>query len=981
MSEELQGAGAPIDGVHPMVEINATVNGRKVSRTVPNHYRLIDFVREELKLTGNKEGCGAGECGTCSMFVDGKLVKSCLTPVQKIQGAAIETVDDLDRDHGMTVLQRAFHKCGSSQCGYCIPGMVMAGTALLRRKPAADRDEIKQGLGGNICRCTGYQKILDAVELARDVINGDRPASALDEADSASFVGHSTRRLDAPGKVTGAIKYAADMWMANMLHMQVLRSPHPHARIVRIDASAARAMAGVECVLTSEDVPGIDNFGVAFEDQPVMARHVVRYVGEAVVAVAAQTLEIARAAVRSIQVDYELLPALFDPQTAMLAGAVQLHDFAPDNICKHTKIRKGDVEAGFKDADLVVEEIYQTAAIEHAYLEPEAGLAYLEADGCVTVESPSQNITHHRHMLARILGRPINKVRMIMSTVGGGFGGKEDMLYQGMLALAAIKTRRPVRYVFSREESFIASAKRHPFRISYKMGLKRDGRITATEMKMLSDGGAYAMSTPFVMNKSAILGPGPYAIPNVWVDAIGVYTNNTPSGAMRAFGAFQSEFSTEAHLDLCAQRLGMDPAALRRVNLMRDGATTHTRQQLDRVLATECLTALVSATKWDAGVPHRQAFGQPARSDLGGHGTRAPLTPGALPADQAGVAESGSGTRHRGRGIACGWYGIARTAAMDRAAVWVELDDGGTVKIATGVTEIGEGILTGLCQIAAQEMGVRPEDIVLGDNDTARVPEAAHAGATRMTYMIGNAVAIACREAFGKFRDAMGNYWGVAPDNIRAFAGDVWVEGSRSRRMSMAHAVHVLKKELGIVIVGSGLFTSQHTSLHPETGESTPWRSYVFGAQIAEVEVDDDTGEVQVLGVWAAHDVGRVINPQQVEGQIEGGVVMALGHALMEEYIQVEGQTSTPGFAKYILPTSVDVPLITSILIDEPDPTTPLGVKGIGEPAITPTAPAIINAIFDAVGVRITQLPATPERVMEALRHKRRLAAQTQALT
>ncbi len=644
MSEVVASSMAPVNGVHPMVEISATVNGRKVTRRVPNHYRLIDFVREELKLTGNKEGCGAGECGTCSMFVDGKLVKSCLTPVQKIQGATVETVDDLDRDHGMTVLQRAFHKCGSSQCGYCIPGMVMAATATLRRNPDADLDQIKEGLGGNLCRCTGYQKILDAVALARDVLNGSKPESALGESESSSFVGHSTRRLDAPAKVTGAIKYAADMWMANMLHLQVLRSPHPHARIVRIDFSAARAMPGVECVITSDDVPGIDNFGVAIEDQPIMARGVVRYVGEAVLAVAAETLEIARAAVRSIEVQYEILPALFDPQQAMLLGAVQLHDFAAHNICKHTKIRKGDVEAGLRDADLVVQETYQTAPIEHAYLEPEAGLAYVEPDGCVTVQSPSQNITHHRHMLARILGRPINKVRMIMSTVGGGFGGKEDMLYQGMLALAAIKTRRPVRYVFTREESFIASAKRHPFSILYTMGLKRDGRITATRMVMVSDGGAYAMSTPFVMNKSAILGPGPYAIPNVWVDAIGVYTNNTPSGAMRAFGAFQSEFATEAHLDLCAQRLGMDPVALRMVNLMRDGATTHTRQQLDRVLATDCLAAVVNAAGWDAGVPYRQGAGHKERGDLGAAGTRSPCTLGDRPAtpDQT-TAVSGPG--------------------------------------------------------------------------------------------------------------------------------------------------------------------------------------------------------------------------------------------------------------------------------------------------------------------------------------------------
>lgn len=327
--------------------------------------------------------------------------------------------------------------------------------------------------------------------------------------------------------------------------------------------------------------------------------------------------------------------------------------------------------------------------------------------------------------------------------------------------------------------------------------------------------------------------------------------------------------------------------------------------------------------------------------------------------------------KRRGRGIACGWYGIARTAAMDRAAVWVEYDDGGTLKIATGVTEIGEGVLTGLCQIAAAETGVRPQDVVLGDNDTARVPEAAHAGATRMTYMIGNAVAIGCREAYGKFAAAMAQYWGVDASSIVARAGQVWVEGSPTKKMTMSHAIHVLKLERGLVIVGSGLFTSSHTALDPESGAATPWQSYVFGTQIAEVEVDTDTGEVQVLGVWAAHDVGRVVNPQQVEGQIEGGVVMGVGHALMEAYEQSSGQTTTPAFAKYILPTALDVPHVTSVLITEPDPKTPLGVKGIGEPCLTPTAPAICNAIHDAIGVRMTRLPATPERVLEALRAAR----------
>jgi CO/xanthine dehydrogenase Mo-binding subunit len=334
-------------------------------------------------------------------------------------------------------------------------------------------------------------------------------------------------------------------------------------------------------------------------------------------------------------------------------------------------------------------------------------------------------------------------------------------------------------------------------------------------------------------------------------------------------------------------------------------------------------------------------------------------------------------TKKRGRGVAGGWYGIARTASVDRAATWAELDDGGTVKIVTGVTEIGEGILTVLAQIAAEEFGVRPQDVTIGDNDTARAPEAAHAGATRQTYMIGNSVALACREARGRFFEALAGIWEVDPDIISAANGEVWAEGT-NYRLTMAEAIDKVKKK-GVVPVGSASFTADHTGLDPVDGSGRPWQAYVFGCQVAEVEVDTVTGEVQVLGIWAAHDVGRAVNPRGVEGQIEGGVVQALGQGLMEDYKTVEGKTTTPGFAKYILPTSLDVPRINSIIVEDPDPIGPLGVKGIGEPAMVPTIPAVMNAIYDAIGVRITDLPATPERIVEALAEKKRLAAASAA--
>ncbi|WP_261617491.1 molybdopterin-dependent oxidoreductase [Microbaculum marinisediminis] len=609
------------------LNLELEVNGRKVRRRTGTHQRLLDFLRDDLNLTGTKEGCGAGECGTCSVFVDGKLVKSCLMPAAKAQGTKIETIEGLAGAGDLTPMQKAFYKTGASQCGYCIPGMVMAATSALRENPDADIEEIKERLGGNICRCTGYSKIFEAVEIARDVIAGTRPAAALEaDAVDASYIGNNVRRLDAPSKVSGRLRYAGDMVMPGMLHMQVLRSPHPHALIKAIDTSAAEALPGVACVITAADVPGEDGFGVFVHDQPIMARGKVRYVGEAVAAVAADDVVTAARALSLIKVDYEELPAVFDAEEAMQAGAPVVHDYAQDNLVKHIPIRKGDVEAGFAEADLIVEQTYSTQQVEHAYLEPEAGLAYVDHDDVVTVVSPSQNITHHRHMLAKIIDRPINKVRFIMSPVGGGFGGKEDMIYQGMLALAAMKTGQPVRLVFTREESIISTAKRHPARITYKMGLKRDGRITAVSFRMISDGGAYGLSTEGVMRKAAILSCGPYDIPNVQIDTYGIYTNNTPSGAFRTFGAMQAQFATESHMDICAEKLGLDPFAFRRINMMRDGAVTHTRQALDSVSMGEVLDAAERSSGWEAGAPTMRG---PQRADLAGAGTRPPCTLGA----------------------------------------------------------------------------------------------------------------------------------------------------------------------------------------------------------------------------------------------------------------------------------------------------------------------------------------------------------------
>jgi CO/xanthine dehydrogenase Mo-binding subunit/aerobic-type carbon monoxide dehydrogenase small subunit (CoxS/CutS family) len=622
----------------PKLRVETEVNGRKINRETDAHTRLLDFLRDELNLTGTKEGCGAGECGTCSVFVDGKLVKSCLMPVAKISGAKVETIEGLAKPGELTPMQQAFHKTGASQCGYCIPGMVMAATSALRHNPQADIEEIKERLGGNICRCTGYTKIFEAVEIAKAVIAGDLPETALHEdAVSESYIGANVRRLDAPSKVAGRLKYAADMKLPDMLQMQVLRSPHAHARIVSIDTSEAAALEGVACVITADDVPGKDGFGVFVHDQPIMARGKVRHVGEAVAAVAAEDLLTARRALAKIKVEYEELPGIFDAEDALKPGAPVIHDYAPNNLVKHIPIRKGDIERGFAEADLILEDDFSTQQVEHAYLEPEAGIAYVDPDDVVVVISPSQNISHHRHMLAEIIAKPINKVRFIMSPVGGGFGGKEDMIYQGMLALAAMKTHRPVQLNFTREESLIASAKRHPSRVHYKMGLKKDGRITAIEFTMLSDGGAYGMSSEGVMRKAAILSCGPYEVDNLVIDTRAVYTNNTPSGAFRTFGGMQAQFATESMMDMAAEALNLDPFDLRRINMMKIGALTHTQQTLETASLDRVLDAAEQASRWHKGAPRVRGA---TRTDLNGPDTRKPCTLGARIKKQPKAAQS-----------------------------------------------------------------------------------------------------------------------------------------------------------------------------------------------------------------------------------------------------------------------------------------------------------------------------------------------------
>lgn len=925
--------------------------------------RLADFLRDELHLIGTKKGCNAGECGTCSVLIDGVLKKSCLIPVQKAANCEIVTIEGIGAE-GLSIIQKCFMKVGAVQCGYCTPGMIMAATTILKENKHPDRVEIRRRLGGNICRCTGYDKIIKAIELARDILNGDVDESCLDSVteDTSKIIGSCVDRVDALGKATGALEYAADMEMPRMLHVHLVRSKEVHAEIVSIDYTKALTMPGVEAILTSDDVPGIDGFGVGYHDQPVLAKDKVRFYGEPVVAIVAETLQEAEEAEAGVLITYNKLPVVSSIQDA-IDGVASVHADHADNVVQTAKLVKGDVAFGFGTSDLVFEQTYETQAVDHAYLETEAGLAYVDPDGVLVIKSCDQDITHHRLMLASILDMPINKIRVIMTPVGGGFGGKEDMIYQGILAIAALKTKRPVKLVFNRTDSMTGSAKRHPVIIKHKVGVNKDGKIQAIEVDLKSDGGAYCFSTLGTVKKASITCAGPYAIPHVKVLSRGYYTNNTPSGAMRTFGVLQPTFAIESTMDIISEKLGIDPIELRLINGFDDDDETHTQQKLGKVAYKDTVKACAELAKWESGPACVRGE---ERRDVGSDMVANPYIPGQE--FKSPLALSLCQDRFKyGRGVGTSWYGIGRCGSVDRASAFVEIDDGGTAKVLTGVTEIGEGILTVLTQIAADELGMYPEDITIGDNDTARAPEAAHAGASRQTYVIGNAVLKACRDVKKKFIEEVGRYWDVDTSSIVMKNRRIYVEGHSGFDMTIAEAVHILKTKKGYVAVGSDCYTAHHGSLDPETGKGNPWQAYVFGSQIAEVAVDTYTGEVHVLGIWASHDVGRVINPQGVEGQVQGGAVQSIGQAIMEKYELVDGVPVTKNFAKYILPTCVDIPEFHVNLVENKDPFGPLGAKGVGEPAPLPTTPAIINAIYDAVGVRITSLPANPEAVLNAM--------------
>jgi len=720
----------------------------------------------------------------------------------------------------------------------------------------------------------------------------------------AKVVGESVRRVDALDKVLGRARFPADLYVEGMLHAKVLWSERPHARIVGINASRAEVHPGVIAVLTAKDVP-INEFGISEMDQRVLAEGKVRSVGDPVALVIAETERAAEEARQLIEVKYEGLPVLSDPREAMKPDAPLVHEERGSSILARHQVRKGDVEGAFAQADVVVEGRYHTPHQEHAYLQPEAGLGLIDEEGKVVVYTAGQWAFDDRRQIAHALALPEDWVRVVYTAIGGAFGGREDISLQILVALAAWKTRHPVKLVYSREESIRGHHKRHPFFMRYKVGATREGRLLALEAELISDAGAYASTSAVVLANAVAQATSPYELPSVKVNGYTVHTNNLLTGAFRAFGAPQVNFAMELSMGKLAEALEMDPVELRMRNVLREGSKIGTDTTVPAGVGIgETLRQAALAAGW---------------REEGGHWVK----------PERGEARGG---RRRGIGVACSWKNVGYSFGYpDHSIAQVEIHGQEKMERAVvrcGVADVGQGVMTVLAQIAAEALGIPYERVEVVASDTDVVPDAGSSSASRQTYMSGNAVRLAALRARRR-----------------------WEEGNRP---AFDHCRY---------------YAPQTTNFAPETGACYPHFSYGYTTQIAEVEVDTETGEVEILKVYSAHDVGRAINPQMVEGQIEGGVVMGQGYGAMEEFIQQDGVIKTCDLAEYLIPTSLDIPQeIIPLIVEAPDPEGPYGAKGVGEMPIMSMAPAIVAAIHDAVGIWIEELPATAEKVLRKLK-------------
>ena len=899
--------------------IGFMVNGQPVSVLPKPGRRLSHALREDIGLRGTKVGCDAGDCGACTVLIDDEPVCACLTPVAQVEGKDVTTVEGLSQD-GLSKLQQSFLRHGAAQCGICTPGMLIAAAALLKHTPNPDRAQIEDALGGVLCRCTGYRKIIDAV------YNANQPASESDSPDIGQAVGAGIERLDGVPKVDGSEVFGADFWPRDALTVKAVRSPHFHADFTFGDLNAwRRQREGIEAILTADDIPGRNRFGVIppLADQPGIAGRRARFRGEAVAVIVGTDEALEQLDLETFPINWSPRPEYLEPELA-LDGEPILED-RPDNILVQGRVATGDPEPVLEQSDYCVEAQVDTGFVEHAYIEPEAGVAWMDGDTLV-IQACTQAPMMDRDDMAIMMDLPLEKVRIIPAAAGGGFGSKLDLSLQPLIGLAALKTGKPCRMVFTRAESMTSTTKRHPGKMHGRIGANSDGHITGMTFHGDFNTGPYASWGPTVATRVPVHASGPYRTPHYQATTRAIHTNGPVSGAFRGFGVPQAAVLQETLYDELANDCGLDRLAFRQINALRDGETTVCGQTLHGVGILECLNALES--RWQEAGKEISAF------------------------------NANSKTIKRGMGVASCWYGCGNTALPNPSTIRIGLTADGRLKLHQGATDIGQGSNTVITQICADALGLPLSAFELVGPDTALTPDCGKTSASRQTVVTGKAAL----QAGQSLRASILRLSNMGNDAI------LHLEGGRLSLKDDQASAAIDLSDLPVDANGYVLAAEETydppTSPLDENGQGAPYAVYGYGAQLAEVEVDLALGTVKVNRITAAHDLGRVINPLLAEGQIEGGIAQGLGLALMESYIPGK----TENLHDYLIPSIGDMPEIHSILIEKPDPEGPMGAKGLGEHVLIPTAPAILNAIHHASGARITRLPALPHRVLAAIR-------------
>ena len=956
--------GLQLEGI-AVVELR--VNGVARAHGGDASARLSDVLRDDFGLTGTKIGCHAGDCGACTVLLDGAPVCACIVALGQCEGRSVVTVEGLAGPGGaLSDLQRAFVAHGAAQCGICTPGMLMSAEALLRANPKPSEVEVNDALAGVLCRCTGYRKIVEAVLAVA-------AGAVVDIADAPAgrAVGHRAARLDAPAKVTGAELFAADAWPTHgeddagrgepTLAMRVIRSPHPHAAFAIGDLAPLRLRwPGIEGVITAVDVPN-NAFAIFpdLRDQPVLADGVARFRGEAVLALVGDEATLFALPESDVPIRWTPLPAHEKTADALVAAArgEALHARYPDNVLCRGRVVRGDVESASARAAFKATTSFETRHVEHAYIEPEAGWAGIvegtESSGAearrIRIFACTQTPYMDRDEIASVLKIEPAQVHVVPSAIGGGFGGKLDLSVQPLLAVAAWKLGRHVRLVYDRPESMRSSTKRHPALMHASVSCDRDGRLLSYDFNGDFNTGAYSSWGPTVANRVPIHASGPYRVAHVRALTRAVLTNDSVAGAFRGFGVPQSTLVGELLLDDLAGQAGIDALEFRDLNALAAGDSTPTGQVLAASVGLRaCLDALRPA--WAAAkaaavalrrISVRRRDPSLRRSDNGRD-------------DKAHL--------RRGAGIACMWYGIGNTvianpSTMKGALRWSE-GEGAHLFLYNGAQEIGQGTATILPQMFADAVGLPLACVrqVMGDTDLTA--DAGKSSASRQTFVSGNAAKFAGADLRRKLLARLGFADRADADVAIALIGHRLVARWRSVRREVDLRALAAESRSADLFTGSGHFNPPTIPLDAD-GQGVPYATYAFAAQIAEVEVDLELGTVKLLHIHAAHDVGRAINPTQVEGQIHGGIAQGIGMALMEEY--VNGRTDN--LHDYLIPTVGDVPPITVHLIEDPEPLGPWGAKGVGEPALVATAPAILSAIRAACGVQMREVPVTPSRL------------------